>query len=151
MDQAKHLKLDLMMVPLPSNCSNEKYVANVTSAVGLIKQSYNLMNERQNVRLVFGDLHLDDVKQWRMQSFSGYHCHFPLFGVNSEELLRCLWSLSRVSVVLSAVSHDSPNFPNESTYPTVGSTYNRELVHNLPKGWDPMGERGEFHTRVIFL
>ncbi|CAN0310557.1 unnamed protein product, partial [Ectocarpus fasciculatus] len=38
--------------------------------------------------LAFGDLHLQELKSWREDVFSGsYPCEFPLFEVPYEELL----------------------------------------------------------------
>ncbi|CAN0540164.1 unnamed protein product, partial [Ectocarpus sp. 8 AP-2014] len=42
--------------------------------------------------LAFGDLHLQELKSWREDVFSGaYPCEFPLFEVPYEELLSRLW------------------------------------------------------------
>ena len=35
-------------------------------------------------------------------------------------------------------------------YIRVGELYHQRFVQQLPREIDPMGERGEFHTKIIF-
>lgn len=135
MDQSKLLQLDHLIVPLPPNCPNAEYIARVTDALRLIEEKYSSKCE-----LCFGDLRLEDLIQWRVQSFANYECKFPLFKVPYQELLRELFS-ENITVMISAAVDDRVQ---------VGAVYNSALLETLPKEWDPMGENGEFHTHVKF-
>lgn len=49
--------------------------------------------------LAFGDLHLQELRSWREDTFSGsYSCEFPLFGVPYEDLLSRLWAETGVTL-----------------------------------------------------
>eukprot|EP00937_MAST-01D_sp_MAST-1D-sp2_P002357 g2357.t1 len=141
MQQASALDLDLLLVPLPPQCPNDTYIAAVCSALAA-----HVPRVR---RLVFGDLHLDVVRRWREQSFCGFDCAFPLFGVGSDVLLQRLWDAvdsGTLAVSVSAVTDTDVPF-------AVGQNFDAAAVRKLcdsAPDCDVMGEGGEFHTRVSF-
>ena len=138
MDQGKALKLDHMVVPLPSTCSNADYVARVTSSLALIESKF-----KGPLRLVFGDLHLEDLVAWRKSSLPEYECFFPLFNIPYPTLLQTLAEQrANVEITVTACS----GTPVEGI--KVGDAYDNDLLGRLPAGWDSFGERGEFHTYV---
>lgn len=52
--------------------------------------------------LAFGDLHLQELRSWREDIFSGtYPCEFPLFNVPYKELLSRLWAETGVTLKVS--------------------------------------------------
>src|SRR5699024_10686545 len=59
--QAASLKLELNCVPLPGECPNEIYLDRVDQALKQIKGGIEW--------LVFGDLHLQDIRRWRVKMF----------------------------------------------------------------------------------
>lgn len=138
--QAANLDLSLITVPLPTDCPNDRYLKE-------IKQK--LAEQDESIRyLIFGDWHLQDIRQWREKMFGemGYECLFPIWEKSIHELLPVL-QLQPVEVEISAVQ--------EKYQPLikVGETFNQSLVIqllHLPEEIDPMGENGEFHTKVIF-
>jgi len=135
--QAKALDLDLILVALPENCPNDIYLEKVERA---------LKNQDKAVEhLVFGDWYLRDIREWRENQFRdlGYDCLFPIWKKGLHELLPVLL-LKPVEVRISAVSEDFKK------YIRVGERYNQRFVQQLPKAIDPMGEKGEFHTEVVF-
>ncbi|MDR8390845.1 hypothetical protein NC796_06840 [Aliifodinibius sp. S!AR15-10] len=135
--QAKHLGLSLIEVPLPRACPNETYLEKVKEA---------LTEQQQLVeRLVFGDWHLQDIREWREQVFGemGYRCLFPIWEKSLHDLLPVLL-LKPVQIKISAVKGEFQK------YIKVGEAYDQAFVRTLPKEIDPMGENGEFHTEVMF-
>lgn len=138
--QAAHLELDLIGVPLPADCSNEKYLEQVEA--GLSEQNQTIEY------LIFGDLYLQDIRQWREEVFGemGYPCLFPIWEKSIHDLLPVLL-LQPVEVEISAVQQEFQPLIK------VGETFNQSFVvqlRHLPQDIDPMGENGEFHTKVTF-
>lgn len=134
-NQAENLDLDLILVPLPKDCPNDVYLKKVGNALE------NCGEEIEN--LVFGDWKLEDIREWREKEFGkmGYQCLFPIWQKSIHELLPVL-TLKPVEVTINAVSDEY------SKYIAVGETYDQKFVRQLPEDIDPMGENGEFHTKV---
>ncbi|NGP76943.1 hypothetical protein G3570_09885 [Balneolaceae bacterium YR4-1] len=133
--QADKLDLDLITVPLPRQCPNDVYLNQVKKALEATDQEIE--------HLLFGDWKLEDIKEWREKEFGkmGYECLFPIWRKSLDELMPVLL-LKPVEVTISAVKEEYRKFI------AVGETYNQRFVRQLPKEIDPMGEKGEFHTKV---
>lgn len=134
--QARTIDLDLHKVPIPPDCPNKEYLERVSKK----------LIELEPVRyLIFGDWHLQDIRQWREEVFGemGYKCLFPIWKKSLDELLSILL-LKPVKIKISAVDEQYEQFIR------VRENYNQRFVQQLPKQIDPMGENGEFHTEVIF-
>ncbi|CAM9101040.1 unnamed protein product [Phaeothamnion confervicola] len=100
--------------------------------------------------LVFGDLHLADIRRWREDAFGrhGYHCRFPLFNRPYSELLAALFAqveAGAVEVKVGAVRKDL----DAAGIVKVGVAFDAGFAAGLPDGIDRMGENGEFHTHVF--
>ena len=133
--QAKALELELIEVPLPPSPSNDRYLELVIGA----------LNAEADIQtLVFGDWHLEDIRSWREDVFGteGYHCLFPIWKRPVGELLDRLEEAA-LEVRINAVAEDY------SEAISVGDRFDRSFVEQLPEGIDPMGEHGEFHTRLL--
>lgn len=138
--QAIDLGLELIAVPLPSDCPNEVYLDRLKKVLGELNEPIE--------RLIFGDLYLEDIRKWREKVFGemGYNCVFPIWKKSIHDLLPVLL-LKPVEVKISAVKEEFQPLIR------VGETYDQKFVtqlQHLPQNIDPMGENGEFHTRVIF-
>lgn len=166
MDQAKALGLDLLLVPLPDKngqgVSNVSYKETVEQALVVLKQELisdtlrDKTSSQIKLRLVFGDLHLEDIKNWRESTFGGqggYRCLFPAFGVDYRVLQDILWSATESEVKVITISAWTGLYNDESTATAVskGAVYDQQFVARLPPTIDPMGEKGEFHTHVVFF
>lgn len=127
--QAAALGRRLIEVPLPQPCPNDRYIAAIEAALGEARD------------LVFGDLHLADIRAWREASFPSRRCRFPLWQVPYDRLLGRLWDLGQ-SITVSGVRADLRSCI------ALGARYDASFVAALPPEIDAMGERGEFHTRV---
>ncbi|KAJ9467224.1 hypothetical protein DIPPA_23365 [Diplonema papillatum] len=132
MNQAKSLGLDLILAPLPQHNSIEEYLAAVESGIALCRKDGDL-------KCLFGDLHLADIRAWREQN-SLHACEFPVFGKEYSALLDKLFTSEKV-VSITVTASSVPEV-------TVGTPYTREFVASLPSHIDRMGENGEFHTYV---
>lgn len=133
--QARRLDLELILVALPKDCPNETYLEHIQKA---------LKNREENIdALVFGDWHLRDIREWREEVFTGmgYNCLFPIWKKSLHDLLPVL-TLKPVEVTISAVKDEYQKFIS------IGEPYNQRFVQQLPAEIDPMGENGEFHTKV---
>lgn len=139
-EQSESLGLDLLTVPLPDDCPNDEYL-NRTSTL--------LADQKEPVdHLIFGDWKLEDIRKWREKEFGkmGYKCLFPIWRKSLHELLPVLW-LNPVSVTISNVRDEFKKIIR------TGETYDQDFVtqiQRLHNAIDPMGENGEFHTRIDF-
>jgi uncharacterized protein (TIGR00290 family) len=134
--QADRLGLPLHVVSIPSPCPNDIYEARMGVAMEeALREGVGAM--------VFGDLFLEDVRLYRERALAptGIVPVFPLWSRPTDELARQIVT-GGVRAVLTCVdpAQLSPSF--------VGRAFDEDLLHDLPPGVDPCGERGEFHTFV---
>ena len=138
--QSEFLGVPLCVVPLYPNTDYQK---SVQQALDLIAHQTG----HRISRLVFGDLHLQDIRQWRVDTWSGYEVYTPLFNVPYVELLDKLWGIQatlNLEITLSTELALGDEIVKE------GTPYNRDLVSKLmQKGLDAMLENGEGHTMVM--
>lgn len=133
--QAEHLGLPLLGVPLHSG---ETYMDRIRAACELVPRI---------ARLVFGDLHLLHIREWRSVAFRefaadrGASLHFPLWGVPYDALIADL-EASGVACEVSAVTEAARGVV------AVGERFDRAMMARLPRSIDSFGENGEFHTLV---
>ena len=125
------------MVMLPMPCDNESYRRLVGGAV----QS---LSARGVQSVVFGDLFLEDIRQYREEQMagSGIEPIFPLWLKDTGQLSRDMVESGLRAIVTSV---DQRVLSAEF----VGRQYNHAFLDDLPSGVDPCGEKGEFHTLVI--
>jgi uncharacterized protein (TIGR00290 family) len=135
--QARALGLPLHVVELPWPCPNQVYEARTGEALAQAR--------RGGVdRLVFGDLHLRDVRDYREGALSGSGIVplFPLWGRPTAALAAEMVQRGLRAVVTSV---DPAQAPGE----LAGRWFDARFLDELPAGIDPCGERGEFHTFVV--
>ena len=131
--QAEHLRLPLVGVPLHPG---ERYMDRVRPACEVVPRI---------ARLVFGDLHLLHIREWRSVSFRELAAerraslHFPLWGVPYDTLIDDL-EASGITCEVSAVTELAEGVV------TVGQRFDRAMMARLPGTIDAFGENGEFHT-----
>ncbi len=137
--QSTHLQLDLITVALPPECPNDIYLDRVENA---------LKKEDESIEhLIFGDWYLEDIRQWREKEYGkmGYDCVFPIWEKSIHDLLPVLL-FQPIEIEISAVKEEYQPILR------VGEKFDQGLITQLQHldDIDPMGENGEFHTRVIF-
>lgn len=134
--QADALKLPLTLIELPYPCSNEQYQAIMADATRKMQQ--------QGVeQMSFGDLYLEDVRQYRVENMSGTGIEpiFPLWQKPTHELARTMIE-GGLKTIVTCVD------PKQLDGSFVGREFNDDFLADLPAGVDPCGENGEFHTFV---
>ncbi len=135
--QAKSLRLPIIQVSLRNGASNEEY----EKALGAHLRK---LREEGVTTVIYGDVYLEDVREYRerLHEKYGVACEFPNWGEDTSELSRALVTLGIKAVLCSVnLSTLSPDY--------VGRRYDATLIESLPKGVDPCGEKGEFHTFVF--
>lgn len=134
--QARSLNLPLFKVYLPPQCSNRDYEQRMHATCLQLRNA-------QVEAIVFGDLFLEDVRQYRGENLKtvGMKAIFPLWHFPTRELaLQCIAKGYRAKVVVVDLDRLSASF--------VGREYDLSFLNDLPDGIDPCGENGEFHTFV---
>lgn len=100
--------------------------------------------DRAVEHLIFGDINLEDVRQFRDDIFSEYSIktHYPLWKKDTKELfismVRSGWRFIPICVETRKVDED-----------LLGSVLTEKILAELLQDVDPCGENGEFHTFVI--
>jgi uncharacterized protein (TIGR00290 family) len=134
--QATAAGLPLIVVRLPSPCTNEEYEARMAVAVRrAVREGYT--------HAAFGDLFLEDVRRYREARLagSGLAPLFPLWGRDTAALAR-----EMIDGGLEAAITCVDSRTLDRAY--AGRAFDRPLLDSLPSTVDPCGERGEFHTCV---
>jgi uncharacterized protein (TIGR00290 family) len=134
--QAAAVGLPLFVLPLPSPCPNQVYEH--------IMGAFVARQVAAGVEaMAFGDLFLQEVRRYRETAFtgSGMRPIFPLWGRATATLARDMLSAG-IGAYLSCV--DSAQLPARF----AGRAFDADLLAELPRGVDPCGENGEFHTFV---
>ena len=132
--QAAAAGLPLLVVPIPSPCSNDEYETAMRGALGRAL-------EMGVTHMAFGDLFLEDVRAYREQKLAGTGIEpvFPLWGLPTPELARDMLS-GGLRARLTCVD------PKQLPASFAGREFELQLLQELPAAVDPCGERGEFHT-----
>lgn len=108
-----------------------------------LKAFYQRCVEEGIVGVAFGDIHLQDLKEYRILLLkpSGLSAIFPLWGLESSFILKEIIAAGFKTRICAA---------NASLFSIdrVGGIIDDHFVETLPHGIDPCGENGEFHTFV---
>ena len=134
--QADSLRLPLTVIGLPEHCDNREYEHRLA-------ESLRSFREHGTDTIACGDLFLEDIRQWREDSFRGmgWKPVFPVWHTPTAELARQLiqapWQV-RITCIDTEVLPES----------FLGARLDADLMTRLPGGVDPCGENGEFHTFV---
>jgi uncharacterized protein (TIGR00290 family) len=134
--QAAAAGLPLIQVPLPWPCSNAVYEKCMREAVAsMLAQGVSVV--------AFGDLFLQDVRQYRERQLEGTGLTpvFPLWRIPTRALME---EMIGAGVRASITCLDPKKMPRE----LAGRELTLDLLDSLPSDVDPCGENGEFHTVV---
>jgi uncharacterized protein (TIGR00290 family) len=134
--QAAATGLPLWPVFLPYPCANADYEARMQAAI-------QRAQDASVTHVAFGDLFLEDVRDYRIQMMSGTGIEplFPIWGTvdDTPRLARAMID-SGLRAVLTCVD------PKQMPESFLGREYDGNFLDELPPSVDPCGERGEFHT-----
>jgi uncharacterized protein (TIGR00290 family) len=134
--QAASAGLPLRTVALPFPCTNADYEDRMRRAIEQARLD-------GITHLAFGDLFLEDVREYRvgLLSGSGVEPLFPIWCSAAETpALAGAMVRSGLRAVLTCVD------PKQLSERFVGRRFEAGLLEELPPTVDPCGERGEFHT-----
>lgn len=134
--QAGATGLPLWKVPLPWPCPNEAYEALMAKACAqATAEGIEVM--------AFGDLFLEDVRDYRIQKLAGTGLRplFPIWNDDTATLARDMM-VAGLKAILTCVD------PRAVAASFAGRDFDETLLADLPASVDPCGERGEFHTFV---
>ena len=132
--QADAAGVPLRTVQLPWPCTNEQYEERMRIAVAqAVAEGFT--------HVAFGDLFLEDVRQYREQKLAGTGLTplFPIWGIPTDELAERMVD-NGLRSVLTCVN------PKHLDRSFAGRQFDRALLADLPAGVDKCGERGEFHS-----
>jgi uncharacterized protein (TIGR00290 family) len=132
--QAAAAGLPLVKVQIPSPCPNATYEQAMSEAMERARA--------EGVRhVVFGDLFLEDIRAYREKQLAscGMTPVFPVWGKNTRGLAEEMLA-GGLSAYLTCVD------PRKLDRSFAGRRFDAELLADLPRGVDPCGENGEFHT-----
>lgn len=122
---------------IPEGSSNDEYVQSYREAV------QQLIAEEGLTHLAFGDIFLEDLRQFREQMLSDLPVSllFPLWGLDTRQLAESFINKGFRSYVVAVMDPPLNKF-------FVGTPFNKDFLNQLPEQVDPCGERGEFHSFV---
>ncbi|HEX7131399.1 MAG TPA: hypothetical protein VF228_02435 [Iamia sp.] len=134
--QARALGLPLHVVSVPDPCPDDVYQQRMGDALDRARADGVTV-------VVFGDLHLADVRAYREEAMagSGLDPVFPLWDQPVDQVAARIVDLDLAPVVTCVDTEQL-----DAAF--VGRTYDRSLLADLPAGVDPCGEHGELHTFV---
>jgi uncharacterized protein (TIGR00290 family) len=134
--QAKAAGLPIETISLPDQCSNDQSDA-------IMGQYINNAEARSIEYVAFGDLFLEDIRQYREKQLQTTSIKpiFPLWKIPTRELADEMLAAGLEAYVSSV---DLAKLPAE----IAGRKWNRELLDEIPAECDPCGENGEMHTIV---
>jgi len=132
--QAAAAGLPLVKVGIPSPCPNAVYEQAMSEAMAQARA--------EGVwHVVFGDLFLEDIRAYREKQLAdcGMTPVFPVWGIETGRLAEDMLA-GGLSAYLTCVD------PRKLDRSFAGRRFDASLVADLPRGVDPCGENGEFHT-----
>ncbi|WP_179884962.1 adenine nucleotide alpha hydrolase [Bacillus sp. AFS015802] len=135
--QSESLGIPLREVWIPQDCPNEVYQERMGNAVsGMLDDGITHM--------VFGDIHLADVRAYREEMLEGTGITpvFPLWGREVGELGREFINLG-FKTVLTCIDLE------QLDRSFAGRVYDKDFLQDYPEKCDVCGENGEFHTFVF--
>jgi len=135
--QAEAIGLPLEMINLPDSCTNERCDATMRQFIAeAVCRGIGWM--------AFGDLFLEEVRQYRVNQLKGTGIEpmFPLWGLPTRLLAEEMLSAGLEAYVSSV---DLKKLPSRF----AGQKWTQDLIAQFPSGNDPCGENGEIHTVVV--
>lgn len=135
--QAKALNIPLEILYLDENIDLAGYNR-------ALKEALNTFAADGISHAVFGDIFLEDLRKYREQQLLtvGMTGVFPLWKINTSQVINEFWDAgfkAIVTCVNARLLHKH----------FAGRIIDKDFIHDLPKGVDPCGEHGEFHSFVF--
>jgi len=135
--QAESLGIPLRQVQISKAASNEEYESRMKEAL--------LDYRGQGIdSVVFGDLFLQDIKEYRDNLLAGLSMRalYPIWHEDTRRLIRDFIELGFKAVVTCVD-------PKALDGSFAGRNIDDKFLEDLPESVDPCGENGEFHSFVF--
>lgn len=135
-EQARQIGLPLDIIEIPYPCTNEQYAE-------IMEEFINSIKGRGVECCAFGDLFLEDIRDYRITQLQGTGIEpvFPLWGSPTDELGQQMIA-GGLKTIITCVD------PKQLDPSFVGREYTEQFLVDLPESVDPCGENGEFHSFV---
>jgi len=135
--QAEAVGLSLQRINLPDPCTNAQCDA-------VMRQFVRESAAKGIACMAFGDLFLEDVRQYRENQLKGTGIEplFPLWMIPAGRLAEEMLSAGLEAYVSSVDLKKLPSY-------LAGRKWSKELLAELPQNTDPCGENGEIHTVAV--
>ena len=134
--QAASAGVALHTIAIPRPCPNAVYE-------GAMERFVEQAKADGVTQIAFGDLFLEDIRRYRERQFagSGVELLFPLWGRPTDRLAAQMTDQGLRALIVCV---DLKRAPRE----WAGAVFDSQFVARIPRGIDPCGENGEFHTFV---
>jgi uncharacterized protein (TIGR00290 family) len=132
--QADEIGLPLKIVWIPKSADNALYEARMAAALAELKA-------QGASAVAFGDIFLEDLRKYRQDKLAqaGLKAVFPIWKRDTRALAEQFIAEGFKAVVTCV---DTQVLDGRF----AGREYDRPFLDELPKGIDPCGENGEFHS-----
>lgn len=136
LEQAKSIGLPIELLEIPYPCSNEEYERVMSQFVKKAKENHIEC-------FAFGDLYLEDIRNYREQKLKGCGIQpiFPIWGQPTDKLSKKMID-SGLKTLITSID------PKQTPKTFIGEEFNEKFLSALPESIDPCGENGEFHSFV---
>ncbi len=136
--QAASINLPLGKILIPRGAMNAEYEREMAKALAEFRKSEGIE------AIVFGDLFLEDIRQYREQFLARQRMRglYPVWGRETKQFAVDFIKLGFKAIVVSV----NAQMLDESF---TGRMLDEEFLKELPVGVDPCGEQGEFHSFVF--
>jgi uncharacterized protein (TIGR00290 family) len=135
--QAESIGLPVEEVRIPPQCPNSVYEARMAETVLRFR-------ERGVLHFGFGDIFLEDLRAYREQKLlqAKMTALFPIWKIDTRDLAERFMK-DRFRAITACID------PKKLDKSFAGRELDTAFFEALPRGVDPCGENGEFHTFVF--
>ena len=135
--QVENIGLPLTTIELPEEPAMNEYEE-------VLQKKVIGLKEQQFTHSIFGDIFLEDLKQYREQKLNavGLQAVFPLWKIDTGDLINEFLALGFKTMIVCVNEH----FLDKSF---CGRIIDKDCINDFPAGVDVCGENGEFHTFVF--
>lgn len=135
--QAQNIGIPLQLIPLSGNVPLSEYNS-------IMEQEVLKLKEEGFTHSIFGDIFLEDLKQYREQQLQkvGIEGVFPLWKKHTAQLMQEFLAAGFKAITVSV----NAKLLDQSF---CGRLIDESFLADLPAGVDPAGENGEFHSFVF--
>lgn len=137
-EQGRALGLPLEIIEIPRVCTNDIYE-------DLFRKANTKAKDQGISHMIFGDLFLEDIRSYREKNLAptGITPAFPLWQRDTTALANEMIN-SGLEAYITCVDL------RKLDRSMVGRRFDKDFLKDLPKGVDPCGENGEFHSFVAY-